>query len=295
MREILERSPCPLCGESENSPYRFEHATVDGNDVALGLNRCKNCRLQYISPRLNYNGLLVLYNSYNEKTVSGKYNTDVDVSIGEYKSFSGYIKKYLPEGGTVLDVGCGVGNLLTELSSDRRYELSGVEFSSSAAEKAVEKGFSVTCGDLLSAHYAPHSFNAVVLLYVLEHVYNPREILDEANRLLKPGGFLFLAVPNYRYLRIAFDNPLSRYFLKEKASLHAEEHLQNFTPVTVEKMLEMARFEVVRQELAAPLNTGSSMVKCFKQCMYAALKILFLFGFNAGGIHIIAKPANNEK
>ena len=54
--------------------------------------------------------------------------------------------------------------------------------------------------------------------------------------ILKKKRVLFLAVSNYRYLKIAFDN-VFRLLLKS-SSIHPEEHLQNFTPVTIRKILQ---------------------------------------------------------
>lgn len=289
---FIENCNCPLCNSDNNVPYKYEYKEIEGQSIKLGLNSCKNCKMQYISPRLNNRGLTSLYQSYQKSTVSGKYNTESDVSKLEYVAFSGYVRGVLPNGGKILDVGCGIGNLIAELIDYKDYDISGIEFSKVAANKAIKRGFKVNVGSLQDEKYSEQTFDVITLLYVLEHVSNPREVLSEIHRVLKNDGFFLLAVPNYRYLRVAFDNWFSRLLLGMKASLHAEEHLQNFTPKTLRKMLKVENFEIVTERMATPLNTGSIFVKGFKWAMFIALKVLFVFGYNAGGIHIIAKKRN---
>ncbi len=280
---------CPLCNESTNTPYRFEQRVVNEQSVSLGLNQCKKCKLHYISPRLNQNAISNLYNKeYHSKTVSGAYNVDQTVSIKEYQKFKSYLLKMLPEGGLVLDVGCGVGNMLKQIRDSQQFICSGVEISHDAVERARKDGFNVFEGNLLEAKLKEESLDAVILLYVLEHVSNPLEVLNEINRILKKKGFLFLAVPNYRYLKIAFDNVLSRLLLKNP-SIHPEEHLQNFTPVTIRKILQKAGFEIIEENCAKPLSIGNFAARMFKNIMYFFVKTLSVLGYNIGGIHIIAR------
>ena len=291
---LSEFTACPLCGKKSNIFYNTEIIKIIKDEVKLGLNKCDECGMQFISPRLNKEGLKLLYSSYKTSTVSGKYNTESDVSKLEYIAFAKYIRQTLPNGGRILDVGCGIGNLISEFKGEKKYDIFGIEFSEVPAKQAIERGFNVKCGDLISERYPSKSFDAIVLLYVLEHVPNPREILREINRLLKDDGRFFMAVPNYRYLKIAFDNKISRMIVRDKISLHAGEHLQNYTPVTLRKMLELENYRVVSQKLATPLNTGSFLVKITKWSLYILVKLIFLFGYNIGGIHIIAKKANHE-
>lgn len=289
MKEMTVEVACPLCNEDSNYPYRFEQRFVNKESVSLGLNNCKKCNLQYISPRLNQEAISTLYNEdYLTKTVSGANHVDQTVSIKEYQKFKSYLLKTLPEGGHILDVGCGVGNMLKQIKDSQQFKGSGIEISHDAAERARKDGFDVFEGNLLEAKLKEESFDGVILLYVLEHVNNPLEVLNEINRILKKKGFLFLAVPNYRYLKIAFDNVFSRLFLKN-SSIHPEEHLQNFTPVTIRKILQKAGFEIIEENCAKPLAIGNFAARMFKNAMYLFVKTLSVLGYNIGGIHIIAR------
>lgn len=290
MDTITVKKNCPLCSETANNPYRFETRDVGGQQVKLGLNKCMICGLQFISPRLSPDALSRLYDTeYHSKTVSGAYNVDETVSLYEYQIFKSYLLKFLPQEGRILDVGCGVGNMLMQLKNDTRYTTSGVEISKDAAERAQQNGLNVLNGNLFDANFEDESFDAVFLLYVLEHVDNPLEVLKEIKRILKKNGLLFLAVPNYRYLRIAFDNIAAKLIIHKSATLHPEEHLQNFTPVTLKKMLNKAGFQIRKQNCARPLHIGSPAISFLKKTMYIIVKGLSLLGYNIGGIHVIAR------
>lgn len=289
VKKFVDEVGCPLCKNRGNIPYRYEKRTVCNTDVELGHNLCRNCGLQYVSPRLNNKALSLLYDKeYHTATVSGLYNVNKDVSKQEYVTFTKYIKKFLGNSGCILDVGCGVGNLLQELKMSTDIKCAGVEVSKQAATIAKENNLEVFNGPLQGADFVSEKFEAVALLYVLEHVNEPLDILKEIHRVLKPGGYLFLAVPNYRYLHLAYESIFSK-LITGSLTLHPEEHLQNFTPVTLKKIVEKAGFKLVLHQCARPLVIGSSYVKFVKNSMYYLVKVLSLMGYNIGGIHFILK------
>gem|GEM_PF-2267617 len=287
--KYTETTNCTLCGHGPVSPYRKESYPIMDGQVELGLNQCPECSMRFTSPRLNNQGLTYLYNEgYQGKTVSGAYNTKDEVSAAEYEAFHRYIHQCLPKGGTVLDVGCGVGLLLDRFKDDALIEIEGIEYSEYAAEKARARGFKVAVGTLEAAGYPKDHFDAVTILYVLEHVPNPRQVLTAIHEVLKPGGYLCLSVPNYRYLRLRGDNALIRA-INPKASIHPEEHLQNYTPATMERMVLDTGFTIHKREMAKPLRIGSPLVRAVKSCAHLGFSAMAALGYQMGGIHLIAR------
>jgi SAM-dependent methyltransferase len=71
----------------------------------------------------------------------------------------------------------------------------------------------------------------------LEHVHDPLEVLQEAHRLLVPGGRIWIAVPN-------IDSLPYRWFGAAWFGLDLPRHLTHFTPWTLHLMLEQAEFRV---------------------------------------------------
>jgi 2-polyprenyl-3-methyl-5-hydroxy-6-metoxy-1,4-benzoquinol methylase len=95
----------------------------------------------------------------------------------------------------ILDVGCGYGDLLLYYKS-RGMICTGVDFSETAVARGREYGLNVLHGSLQSQQFQDACFDKVVLCHSLEHVPDPKQVIVEVRRLLKPGGTLQVAVPN---------------------------------------------------------------------------------------------------
>jgi 2-polyprenyl-3-methyl-5-hydroxy-6-metoxy-1,4-benzoquinol methylase len=285
---LIECISCPLCEESRNEPYIYETVVVSGENLRLGINKCRTCGLNYVSPRLLQRALQDIYdNHYHEQTIGGAYNTDEAVSLHEYVAFEKYIMRCLPAGGAVLDVGCGVGHLLKRIGANPAFVAEGVEISAWATNEAQRRGLSVRHGDITLLNGTGKSFDCIVFLYVLEHVPDPKEALAIAYDLLKTDGYLMLAVPNLRYFKIANDNVVARRLWHR--TLHSEEHFQNFTPPTLQKMVERCGFKPVFWGASGAHHTAGKMGRTIKQVLSVPAMILARCGFNVGGIHLVAQ------
>jgi len=101
-------------------------------------------------------------------------------------------------GKQVLDVGCGQGELLRWLA-EQGFEPHGIEPSEDAVALARERGLkarTATLEELLAESDPPKTYDAVLLLNVLEHVPDAAAMVQGIHRLLEPGGFLYVRVPN---------------------------------------------------------------------------------------------------
>jgi len=97
----------------------------------------------------------------------------------------------------VLDVGCGNGGFLLGMKA-RGFRAEGTEWTPESARRIpAEAGIPVHVGDLLEIDLAEGSFDAITLWHVFEHLAQPAETLEKIHRLLKPGGLLFLSMPNH--------------------------------------------------------------------------------------------------
>jgi 2-polyprenyl-3-methyl-5-hydroxy-6-metoxy-1,4-benzoquinol methylase len=137
--------------------------------------------------------------------------------------------------GTVLDIGCGRGIILDELRK-LGWAVTGTELSDAAARfaRAVLQ-LDVKVGDLRHLHFEEGAFDAVVLWHVLEHVDDPASLLREVHRLVRPGGFVLVAVPNFGSIEAKLTR--ASWF-----HLDVPRHVSHFTPETLVRMLEAEQF-----------------------------------------------------
>src|ERR1700733_5788477 len=99
--------------------------------------------------------------------------------------------------GRVLDVGCGRGMLLRKFQQ-RGFDVTGTELSDHACHYAREVlGIPVHVGLLEQLHFPNNHYDFVVMWHVLEHISDPRPILAEVARILRPGGIFLVGVPNF--------------------------------------------------------------------------------------------------
>jgi SAM-dependent methyltransferase len=106
------------------------------------------------------------------------------------------IERYTGGPGALLDLGCWVGFLMAE-ARERGWRTLGVEPSAFAAQRTCDQlGLDVIQGDLMDADVPSGEWDAVVLGDVLEHVTQPGDALDRVRALLRPGGVVYIALPD---------------------------------------------------------------------------------------------------
>lgn len=112
----------------------------------------------------------------------------------------------IERGGRLLDVGCGNGDFL-EIAREMGLDVTGCEPDPKAAEVSRARGFSVFDGSIHELPYGTDTFDFISMNHVIEHVEDPQEVLGAAYRLLKPGGLLWLGLPNPQALGIRIFGP----------------------------------------------------------------------------------------
>ena len=140
--------------------------------------------------------------------------------------------------GSILDLGCSSGGFLAGLNR-ASWKLHGVEMSESVASEArATTGADVFVGDIEDAPFPPSSFDVITCFHVFEHLYNPREVLAKANEWLKPGGLLYLMVPN-------IDSAGFHIFGSYWYALELPRHISFFSPKSLRTLARRVGFEEV--------------------------------------------------
>ncbi len=121
----------------------------------------------------------------------------------EHKIILGMVKPR----SSVLDLGCGDGELMLALERENKSKVQGIEIDEQAIYKCVYKGLSVLHGDIDSGliDYGDKSFDYVILNQSFQQVKQPDMVLKEA---LRVGKEVIVSFPNFAHysarLQIAF-------------------------------------------------------------------------------------------
>lgn len=140
----------------------------------------------------------------------------------------------------ILDVGCGTGQLVSFFNK-KGFNAQGcdpskeaVNFAQKINTKAIKKASAA------KLPYKTGTFDLITSISVIEHLNQKeaREFLNEAKRVLKPSGYIFIITPNYA-------SPF-RYLLGKKWFAYSDPtHINYFTPKSLKSLLIKSRFKKV--------------------------------------------------
>lgn len=246
--ELVE-THCALCGSDDFTPsatgYDFEYDTAPD---AFRFVRCNRCAHEYLNPRPASSELDVIYPS-NYYSFAGTTNKLVARLQRVWES--GKVKLYRELVGDgerkLLDVGCGDGRLLALLRDfgDPAWQLLGLEFDERAIAQCRAMGFEAFAErveDFADRPDQQGSYDAIIMLQLIEHVEDPALLCERVHLLLKPGGVFIIETPNLAGLdyRIFKGRWWGHY--------HFPRHWNLFSSDSLVRMLEDRGFEIVRRE-----------------------------------------------
>lgn len=219
--------PCPLCGGLAN---RDVYAR-DGLRVV----QCRRCRLVF-QPELDQAEIDAYYRE-RPTAVTLRWTGQVARRL---RDVTAAIQTRYP-GGRLLDVGCGNGEWLHDLSVGG-LTCVGLEPNREQAAFAREQGLDVRAAALAPGLFPEASFDAVTFIQVLEHLQDPVAAVRQAGAYLRPGGMLVIDVPSYNNPRFLV------YRLTRLARVVSGDfirpHLFYYTPRTLRAIVEKAGLTV---------------------------------------------------
>lgn len=244
----VERVPCPMCGADKLDRLYTERQV-------LGVVRCQDCDLIYVSPRLKnpeqvYWGDAEKYVNEARQIFAGRLPHHRDPN---YLEDLNLVARYKPAG-DFLDVGTNMGFFLRH-TRGRAWRAIGVDPSPTLSEIARKHfGLDVRTTFLEDAGFPDASFDVITMTDVFEHISAPRAMLREVRRLLRPDGITYIKVPNGLY-NLAKQRMLERLGRTKAFDIwDAYEHVVHYSSVTLRKMLESEGLAVVRMGIARPIQ-----------------------------------------
>lgn len=242
--EIIEQ--CVLCGASRARPDK-RFANILGLVQPYDVQRCGGCGLRWLSPRPSeaaYQRLYAYENYFDSSLTPATYE---DVARGRAAYFSKRVKKierFIGNNGPldILDVGAATGMFVNE-ALIRGHRAAGIELSAGGREQARYNYGVELEGTRLEDLAGEDDFDVIHMNHVFEHLPDPRQVLENCRRLLRPGGLLLIEVPQQ------IDNDIERIkrllgLKPPRFDLFSIHHTYFFNVHTLRALLESQDFRV---------------------------------------------------
>ena len=228
---------CPVCKRRDNgrvflkATYEF-HGVDDldfsarpiPNHAYFTFMRCRECDSLYVEKALTFDELEAIYtaSSFNEKSEGCQAS----------ETYAKYVKKKIPDiHGKAMDIGASEGSFLLELLKLGYEDVSGVEPTLEAVNKADPLVKDKIKQEMFKAENFPEdTYDLISFFQVIEHVSDPEEVLTGIRRLLKDDGRIIIVCHNYK--------SLINKIMGRRSPIYCLGHLQIFSPKSVRKLME---------------------------------------------------------
>jgi len=158
----------------------------------------------------------------------------------------------LPEGLDVLDVGCGSGVHGAELKRIYSHRVVGVDLSESSIYKAKTRLAEAHVADVtkpeLYSFFGVRKFDLIVFSDVLEHLYDPADVLTRHYPLLAPGGRVVISLPNIAIWNVRLELLAGRFEYQDTGTLDRT-HVRFYTRRTFRRFAAEAGFNIQRSRI----------------------------------------------
>lgn len=232
---------CPLCREEGKI-----HLKAKALDVYQGLEvsyaRCFRCGILYLLEDTEKESSKDV-----DYSASGYYqmgNPHLSTIIKKITSIYALIRTRMVRrsgfdfrGKTVLDIGCGKG-LFLKRAQEEGAIVSGVEPTKRSFHYAqASLGNAITNGIMEKGLYPSEHFELITMWHVFEHIPDPVNMLTVCKEILKPGGLLVIAIPNYSGF-------LAKVGGATWFNLDPPRHLIHYNSESIAKLLHQKGFKV---------------------------------------------------
>ncbi len=222
--------PCPVCRGTSIAGVVEVDGRRDVSGAPLRLATCADCSLVFQPQTPSHEDLVRWYDYMGHHpeiaTVSPLLVRRLMRTLDVLEPFR--------TTGRILEVGCG-GGMLLKLAEQRGWVAHGIEISPSCgALLRPWLGERFHAGDLSTAPFPAASFDAVVMIELIEHLPEPADYLRAAHRWLRPGGCLRLTTPNFRGVNGRLQGTRWRVI--------TDEHLSYFDRETLRRLLDQTGF-----------------------------------------------------
>ncbi len=241
MIDRIHYTHCPVCGSNSIYPIMEVH-DFSVTQQLFSLVECRECRVRVTqdAPTASGASLYYQFDDYisHTNTARGLINKTYQL----VRKFTLRQKRKLIEknsgctAGHLLDLGCGTGAFAATMQR-AGWQVTALEPDAGARKVALQQ-FGVTAMDTAEFYQLPAGhFDVITLWHVLEHMHDLRNVMQQLQKLLKPQGVLFIAVPNYTSHDAAS-------FQHHWAAYDVPRHLYHFSPRSMQQLLSLHQLKL---------------------------------------------------
>ena len=279
----IEDRPCPVCGSrnAKRVGARGGRAHREGKGVETQVVRCNDCRVFYSHPTL-----IPESNPYAKESADEYFHVhDSRQKIVQGDTLSAFAEKLLGGTGKMLELGCGRGELLVG-AANRGWAVYGVEMTEEFAAIARTYGVEVEHNSIQECKLLNQTYDVVLLAAILEHLYDPVETLNRVRNALRPGGLVFIDVPNESSLTRQIGNMYvrarGRDWSTNLSPTFSPFHVVGFSPASLRRLLKSVGFRVEQLSVPKWSNDLPQGKKISQKIERSALSIVQTIGERIG-------------
>jgi len=148
------------------------------------------------------------------------------------------ITSMLDKNDDIIDIGCGSSKIIQDLPDAIAYDLSMGKLRYLRRSNKL-----LVCGDVRALPFKDDVFHTVIFSNVIEHVPRCNSVLSEINRILKVGGTLIVATPDYGKITWRIIEHL--YDMVKLKGSYKKAHVSRYDLMSLSKTLEDGGFQIV--------------------------------------------------
>ena len=251
-----EHVSCAFCGENNSTLF------ADGFDYQYWTSKqkwqfvqCSQCGHVYLNPRPSPDESDKIYPS-NYYTLEGRHTKSQSTLIAKFKEYViwkrlAYFDDLFSSGANIIEIGSGDCSLLIQIKNKYpNCQVTGIDlsFSDNVKRTCEEVNIRLFEEPIERSILPDNSFDLVIMNQVIEHLWQPSQVIDNIVRMLKKGGHLSIETPNLS----GYDQKL--FARSHWGGYYFPRHLQLFGHTSLKNILENRGMSVLKQfSLVAPI------------------------------------------
>ncbi len=251
--------PCPICGGEERTIlFRQTFSPFSGKSLISGYNvvTCRTCGCGFADGIPSQADFDAYYRDLSKYEYQHRDGAESLEDLARFRATVSILEPFIASReARILEVGCATGRLLGLLRDAGYPHVAGLDPSPSCAEAACRLyGVPVRTGSLQELLDDTSQVQVLILIGVLEHLYDLRPALKSLHQRLSPGGRIYVDVPDVSGFERHLDAPYQQF---------STEHIIFFSPTSLTGVLAMEGFRPLLFKQESRAHTGSSTMPAF--------------------------------